>query len=50
MLSLAQRYRLTAYAAYLWPAERLEAPLAAFDVALARAARDHLTGGEAGSH
>lgn len=42
-MALAQRYKLTAYdAAYLWLAERLEAPLATFDVALARAARDYL--------
>jgi predicted nucleic acid-binding protein len=46
VLNLAQRYKLTAYdAAYLWLAERLEAPLATFDAALARAARDHLAGG-----
>lgn len=46
VLALAQRYRLTAHdAAYLWLAERLEAPLATFDAALARAARDHLAGG-----
>jgi predicted nucleic acid-binding protein len=46
VVALAQRYRLTAYdAAYLWLAERLEAPLATFDVALARAAQDHLAGG-----
>jgi predicted nucleic acid-binding protein len=46
VLALARRYKLTAYdAAYLWLAERLEAPLATFDAALARAARDHLAGG-----
>lgn len=46
VLALAQRYKLTAYdAAYLWLAERLEAPLATFDAALARAARDHLSDG-----
>jgi predicted nucleic acid-binding protein len=46
VLALAQRYRLTAYdAAYLWLAERLEAPLATFDTLLARAAQEHLTGG-----
>ena len=45
-MALAQRYKLTAYdAAYLWLAERLEAPLATFDAALARAAREHLEGG-----
>ena len=47
VLALAQRYRLTAYdAAYLWLAERLEAPLATFDGLLARAAQQHLAGGE----
>ena len=46
VLALARRYKLTAYdAAYLWLAERLEAPLATFDAALARAAQDHLAGG-----
>lgn len=46
VLALAQRYKLTAYdAAYLWLADRLEAPLATFDSSLARAAQDHLTGG-----
>jgi predicted nucleic acid-binding protein len=46
VLALAQRYKLTAYdAAYLWLAERLEAPLATFDAALARAAQQHLAGG-----
>lgn len=46
VLSLAQRFKLTAYdAAYLWLAERLEAPLATFDAALARAAQEHLAGG-----
>jgi predicted nucleic acid-binding protein len=45
VLNLAQRYKLTAYdAAYLWLAERLESPLATFDAALARAARNHLAG------
>jgi predicted nucleic acid-binding protein len=45
VFALAQRYRLTAYdAAYLWLAERLEAPLATFDTALARAAKAHLAG------
>ena len=45
VLALAHRYRLTAYdAAYLWLAERLEAPLASFDLALARAAHEHLAG------
>jgi predicted nucleic acid-binding protein len=45
VLVLAHRYRLTAYdAAYLWLAERLEAPLATFDAALARAAQLHLAG------
>lgn len=48
VLSLAQRYKLTAYdAAYLWLAERLETPLATFDAMLARAARKHLGGDEA---
>jgi predicted nucleic acid-binding protein len=48
VMALAQRYKLTAYdAAYLWLAERLEAPLATFDAALARAAREHLAGGGA---
>jgi predicted nucleic acid-binding protein len=46
VITLAQRYKLTAYdAAYLWLAERLEAPLATFDGALARAAQAHLAGG-----
>ena len=46
VLGLAQRYRLTAYdATYLWLAARLQAPLATFDGALARAAQDHLAGG-----
>lgn len=45
VLALATRYRLTAYdAAYLWLAERLEAPLATFDAALAHAAHAHLSG------
>lgn len=40
---LADRYRLSAYdAAYLWVAERLQAPLATFDARLARAAQQHL--------
>jgi predicted nucleic acid-binding protein len=44
VLALAERYRLTAYdAAYLWLADRLEAPLATFDVSLARAAHEHLS-------
>lgn len=43
VLSLAQRYQLTAYdAAYLWLAEQLQAPLATFDTQLAAAARKHL--------
>jgi predicted nucleic acid-binding protein len=43
VLSLAQRYQLTAYdAAYLWLAEHLEAPLATFDAQLAKAAQKHL--------
>jgi predicted nucleic acid-binding protein len=47
VLALAHRYKLTAYdAAYLWLAERLEAPLATFDNLLARAAQEHLTGGD----
>jgi predicted nucleic acid-binding protein len=45
VLALAQRYKLTAYdAAYLWVAERLEAPLVTFDALLARAAQQHLAG------
>jgi predicted nucleic acid-binding protein len=51
VLALASRYGLTAYdAAYLWLAEQLEAPLATFDAALARAAQTHLAdgAGEAG--
>lgn len=45
VLALAERYSLTAYdAAYLWLAERLQAPLATFDVKLAEAARRHLEG------
>jgi predicted nucleic acid-binding protein len=49
VLALAQRYGLTAYdAAYLWLADRLAAPLATFDAALARAAQEHLAGGEGG--
>jgi predicted nucleic acid-binding protein len=48
VLALAQQYQLTAYdAAYLWLAERLEAPLATFDGRLAQAARQHLAGGAA---
>jgi predicted nucleic acid-binding protein len=40
---LAHRYQLSAHdAAYLWVAERLQAPLATFDAQLARAAREHL--------
>jgi predicted nucleic acid-binding protein len=50
VLALAQRYGLTAYdAAYLWLAERLEAPLATFDTVLARAAHEHLADGERGN-
>jgi predicted nucleic acid-binding protein len=46
VFALARRYKLTAYdAAYLWLAERLQAPLATFDAALAQAAQDHLAGG-----
>jgi predicted nucleic acid-binding protein len=49
VLTLAQHYTLTAYdAAYLWLAERLEAPLATFDALLARAAQEHLAGGDGG--
>jgi predicted nucleic acid-binding protein len=45
VLSLAERYSLTAYdGAYLWLADRLEAPLATFDAKLAEAARRHLGG------
>lgn len=45
VLSLAERYALTAYdAAYLWLAERLQAPLATFDAKLAAAARRYLAG------
>lgn len=45
VLELAARYRLTAYdAAYLYLAERLEAPLATFDAKLASAAQLHLSG------
>jgi predicted nucleic acid-binding protein len=44
-LKLAQRYGLTPYdAAYLWLAERLEAPLVTFDARLGEAARRHLEG------
>ena len=44
-LELAQRYGLTPYdAAYLWLAERLEAPLVTFDARLGEAARRHLEG------
>ena len=46
VVKLARHYGLTAYdAAYLSLAELLEAPLATFDAALARAAQDHLAGG-----
>jgi predicted nucleic acid-binding protein len=49
-LELAQRYGLTPYdAAYLWLAERLEAPLVTFDARLGEAARRHLEGGPEGS-
>lgn len=45
VFALADRYSLTACdAAYLWLAERLEAPLATFDAKLAQAARKHLIG------
>ena len=44
-LELAKRYGLTPYdAAYLWLAERLEAPLVTFDARLGEAARRHLEG------
>ena len=44
-LELAQHYGLTPYhAAYLWLAERLEAPLVTFDARLGEAARRHLEG------
>ena len=44
-LELARRYGLTPYdAAYLWLAERLEAPLVTFDARLGEAARRHLEG------
>jgi predicted nucleic acid-binding protein len=44
VFTLGQQYGLTAYdAAYLWLAERLEAPLATFDTLLANAARQHLS-------
>lgn len=44
-LELAQRYGLTPDdAAYLWLAERLEAPLVTFDARLGEAARRHLEG------
>ena len=44
-LELAQRYGITPYdAAYLWLAERLEAPLVTFDARLGEAARRHLEG------
>jgi predicted nucleic acid-binding protein len=44
MLSIAERYRLTAYdAAYLCVAEQLGAPLATLDGKLAEAARAYLT-------
>ena len=43
LLDIGARYGLTAYdAAYLWVAERLQAPLATFDARLARAAQQHL--------
>ena len=49
-LELAQRYGLTPYdAAYLWLAERLEAPLVTFDARLGEAARRHLEGAPDGS-
>jgi predicted nucleic acid-binding protein len=45
MTRVAERHRLTAYdAAYLCVAEAMEAPLATFDVSLAKAARRHLGG------
>ena len=48
-LQLAQRYGLTPYdAAYLWLAERLEAPLVTFDARWGEAARRHLEGGPEG--
>jgi predicted nucleic acid-binding protein len=48
-LELAQRYGLTPYdAAYLWLAERLEAPLVTFDARLGEAARRHLEGAPEG--
>jgi predicted nucleic acid-binding protein len=44
--ALAMRYGLSGYdAAYLWLAGMLQAPLATFDVRLAKAAREHLAGG-----
>jgi predicted nucleic acid-binding protein len=47
VFDLAQRYALTAYdAAYLWVAEHVGAPLATFDQRLAKAAREHLAGGD----
>lgn len=47
VLALAERYALTAYdAAYLWLAEKMEAPLATFDTKLAHAARQHLSGND----
>lgn len=47
VFALAQRYGLTAYdAAYLWVAEQVGASLATFDQRLARAAREHLAGGD----
>lgn len=46
---LAQRYGITPYdAAYLWLAERLEAPLVTFDARLGEAARRHLEDGMGG--
>ncbi|MEJ8835566.1 type II toxin-antitoxin system VapC family toxin [Ramlibacter sp. AN1133] len=42
---LALRYGVSTYdAAYLWVAQRLQAPLATFDAKLAKAARAHLAG------
>ncbi|MBL8225320.1 MAG: type II toxin-antitoxin system VapC family toxin [Chromatiales bacterium] len=47
VVELARRYGLTAYdAAYLWVAEQVGAPLATFDQQLAKAAREHLAGGD----
>lgn len=48
-LLLAERYALTPYdAAYLWLAERLDAPLVTFDARLAAAAQQHLGDAAAG--